>query len=249
MFAIFQRSASIIEVPLAEEVVVVLSDDDEENNELLLMPPPPQPASRIINYKNQSTASGASTATSTSETTSAVIIRSTRSKRKGVPPPIVEIKTEKIPDATLESIYEDAVGDDGSSKRLVVYICIFFFFAYQQIDVATSLPGKPVDSTFIQPARPNEAKFVVNPQSSGIIMAIQPSMAANATFISQNETFSSREPYSESFCVTVLPPQNDVTVVLEKATQILKRTSTEYDFDDALPLIVQTKKPANELIQ
>lgn len=216
----------VMVVPMDKDGAVVLIDDEEENNEAMKMPPPPKPVPRKNIAKKQATVSSGVSAVKDENSASQRPIRSTRSTRKAVPPPIVEIKREKLPDATLESVYEDAVSDDDGSS-------------------------KPVNSTFIQPARPNATKFVMNAGPSDQTMTIQPLIAGEATFVTQNPTFNSGEPNNATFCM--LPALNDETVVLEKRTKIPKQTSissilTDDDSGDEMPL-VRSKKPANEFIQ
>lgn len=137
---------------------MIALSDNEENNEIILMPPPPKPAPRKINAKKQAAAIDALTATSVGilpdkieNSPSQLPVR--RSERKRVPPPIIEIKKEKLSDAKLESVYEDTVSDNGSAKRSEISTFYFSFYANYQIDDASSLPK---DSTFIQPVRSNE---------------------------------------------------------------------------------------------
>lgn len=207
-----------MEVPLDKDVVLVLADDEDEHS---LMPPPLKPASRKINARKKVPASGATTATSATIINNQIevvsSVRSTRSKRKGFP---IEIKIEK-PDATLESVYENAVSDD----------------------------GEHVDLTFVQPSNPNKAKVVAITQASDQTMTIQPAdgtfVTQNLTFTNgepNNETFS---------VVMPKPAQIDSTGVLEKTTKTPNPLSiasvlTKYDSDGEIPLKVQTKKPSNQ---
>lgn len=95
-----------------------------------MMPPPPKPAPRKINSKkinSEISRSASSDVPVKSEQFESLAsqrpIRSTRGKRQ-VPQPIVEPKNEKLSDVaittgktdvTLESVYEDAITDDGQS--------------------------------------------------------------------------------------------------------------------------------------
>lgn len=107
-----------------------MSLSDDEDNEIGMMPPPPKPAPRKINAKALAAASSGSAVSSVkiksekiANSASQRPVRSTRGKRQ-VPLPIVKMKSEKLSnaapvegneDVTLESVYEDAFTDDGTS--------------------------------------------------------------------------------------------------------------------------------------
>lgn len=103
-----------------------MSDDEEGVNELL-MPPPPKPAPRKINSKKIHSESNRSAAVKSEQIENLASqrpVRSTRGKRL-VPQPFIVAKNEKLSnvtpaagkgDLTLESVYEDAIADDGQSK-------------------------------------------------------------------------------------------------------------------------------------
>lgn len=130
--------------------VVQLSDDEEEGNEGLMMPPPPKPAPRKINSKKNASESSGSVTSSVAVKAEQIEnlasqrpVRSTRGKRL-VPAPIIQPKSEKLSnaaekqDVTLESVYEDAITDDGqsagSSKPSEIEVCCLCFIRFSLFD-------------------------------------------------------------------------------------------------------------------
>lgn len=106
---------------MADEVVVSLTDDEEET--LMMLPPPVR---KLEEASGKSSATSADIQSDRNENIASKLpVRSSRRNQKTIGQPILKIKAEKVSEATLTPLFEDAGQSESSANPFQVSVWFF----------------------------------------------------------------------------------------------------------------------------